>query len=86
MEKRCSKGSLTVEAACFLVIFVMAFMLVVTIVSLCQTIMTNVKNATAGAAAGVGWMWTRAGIAILLVILAIVLAVEGIQTLTKQKK
>ncbi len=67
-------------------LFPMAFMLVVTIVSLCQTIMTNVKNATAGAAAGVGWMWTRAGIAILLVILAIVLAVEGIQTLTKQKK
>ncbi len=67
-------------------LFPMAFMLVVTIVSLCQTIMTNVKNATAGAAAGVGWMWTRAGIAVLLVVLAVVLAIEGVQTLTKQKK
>ena len=67
-------------------LFPMAFMLVVTIVSLCQTIMTNVKNATSGAAAGVGWMWTRAGIAVLLVVLAVVLAVEGVQTLTKQKK
>lgn len=66
-------------------LFPMAFMLVVTIVSLCQTILTNVKNATS-AAAGAGWMWTRAGIAILLVILAVVLAVEGVQTLTKQKK
>ncbi len=67
-------------------LFPMAFMLVVTIVSLCQTIMTNFKNATAAGAVGTGWMWTRAGIAVLLVILAVVLAIEGIQTLTKQKK
>ncbi len=66
-------------------LFPMAFMLVVTIVSLCQTIMTNVKNAAAGAGE-VMWCWTRAGIAALLVILAIVLAVEGVRTLTKQKK
>ncbi len=67
-------------------LFPMAFMLVVTIVSLCQTILTNFKNATAAGAVGTGWMWTRAGIAVLLVILAVVLAIEGIQTLTKQKK
>ena len=66
-------------------LFPMAFMLIVTIVSLCQTIMTNVKNATAGAGE-VMWCWTRAGIGALLVVLAIVLAVEGVQTLTKQKK
>lgn len=65
-------------------LFPMAFMLVVTIVSLCQTIMTNVKNAMA-AAQGTVWMWTRAGIAVLLVVLAIVLAIEGIQTLAKKK-
>jgi carbon starvation protein len=65
-------------------LFPMAFMLVVTIVSLCQTIMTNVKNAMAGAGE-VGWCWTRAGIAVLLVVLAIVLAIEGVQTLGKQK-
>ncbi|MDO4321532.1 MAG: carbon starvation protein A [Lachnospiraceae bacterium] len=65
-------------------LFPMAFMLVVTIVSLCQTIMTNVKNATAGAGEVV-WCWTRAGIGTLLVILAVVLAVEGVQTLSKQK-
>ncbi len=65
-------------------LFPMAFMLVVTIVSLCQTILTNVKNATAGAAEA-GWCWTRAGIGVLLVVLAIVLAIEGIQTMSNQK-
>ena len=64
-------------------LFPMAFMLVVTLVSLCQTIMTNVSNATAGKGEVV-WCWTRAGIGSLLVILAIVLAVEGVQTLKKQ--
>lgn len=66
-------------------LFPMAFMLIVTIVSLCQTIMTNVKNATAEGATATGWMWTRAGIGTLLVILAVVLAIEGVQTLTKKK-
>ncbi|MDY3919886.1 MAG: carbon starvation protein A [Candidatus Limivivens sp.] len=66
-------------------LFPMAFMLVVTIVSLCQTILTNVKNATAGAGEVV-WCWTRAGIGALLVILAVVLAVEGVQTIAKGAK
>ena len=61
-------------------LFPMAFMLVVTIVSLCQTIWTNVSNAVDM------WNWIRAGLGILLVILAIVLAVEGVQTIFGKKK
>ena len=66
-------------------LFPMAFMLVVTIVSLCQTILTNFKNATAGTGE-VLWCWIRAGLGTLLVILAIVLAVEGVQTIMSKKK
>nr|WP_302225171.1 carbon starvation protein A [uncultured Marvinbryantia sp.] len=61
-------------------LFPMAFMLVVTIVSLIQTIITNVTNAVDM------WNWIRAGLGTLLVILAIVLAVEGIKTITSQAK
>ena len=61
-------------------LFPMAFMLVVTIVSLCQTIWTNVSNAVDM------WNWIRAGLGTLLVILAIVLAVEGVQTIFGKKK
>ena len=66
-------------------LFPMTFMLVVTIVSLCQTILTNFKNATAGTGE-VLWCWIRAGLGTLLVILAIVLAVEGVQTIMSKKK
>ena len=66
-------------------LFPMAFMLVVTIVSLCQTILTNFKNATAGTGE-VLWCWIRAGLGTLLVILAIVLAIEGVQTIMSKKK
>ena len=61
-------------------LFPMAFMLVVTIVSLCQTIWTNVTNAVDM------WNWIRAGLGILLVILAVVLAIEGVQTIFGKKK
>lgn len=61
-------------------LFPMAFMLVVTIVSLIQTIITNVTNAVDM------WNWIRAGLGTLLVILAIVLAVEGVKTITSQAK
>ena len=61
-------------------LFPMAFMLVVTIVSLCQTIWANVTNAVDM------WNGIRAGLGILLVILAIVLAVEGVQTIFGKKK
>ena len=66
-------------------LFPMTFMLIVTIVSLCQTILTNFKNATAGTGE-VLWCWIRAGLGTLLVILAIVLAVEGVQTIMSKKK
>lgn len=66
-------------------LFPMAFMLVVTIVSLCQTILTNFKAATAGTGE-ILWCWIRAGLGTLLVILAIVLAVEGVQTIMSKKK
>ena len=66
-------------------LFPMAFMLIVTIVSLCQTILTNFKNATAGTGE-VLWCWIRAGLGTLLVILAIVLAIEGVQTIMSKKK
>ena len=66
-------------------LFPMTFMLIVTIVSLCQTILTNFKAATAGTGE-VLWCWIRAGLGTLLVILAIVLAVEGVQTIMSKKK
>lgn len=63
----------------------MAFMLIVTVVSLCQTILTNIKGVMAGAGETT-WCVVRASIGTLLVILAIVLAVEGVQTISKQWK
>lgn len=66
-------------------LFPMAFMLIVTIVSLCQTILTNFKAATAGTGE-ILWCWIRAGLGTLLVILAIVLAIEGVQTIMSKKK
>ena len=66
-------------------LFPMTFMLIVTIVSLCQTILTNFKAATAGTGE-ILWCWIRAGLGTLLVILAIVLAVEGVQTIMSKKK
>ena len=66
-------------------LFPMTFMLIVTIVSLCQTILTNIKAATAGTGE-ILWCWIRAGLGTLLVILAIVLAVEGVQTIMGKKK
>ena len=63
----------------------MAFMLVVTITSLCFTIKTNITGAIAGGA-GAGWCWARGIIAILLVVLAVILAIEGINSLIKQHR
>lgn len=63
----------------------MAFMLVVTITSLCFTLQSNIAGITAGAA-GVGWCYARAIIAALLVILAVILAVDGVKTLMNQTK
>lgn len=63
----------------------MAFMLIVTITSLCFTIKTNITGAMAGTV-GAGWCWVRGIIALLLVVLAVILAVEGINSLIKQHK
>ncbi len=66
-------------------LFPMAFMLIVTITSLCFTLKANFAGITAGGE-GVTWCWVRAVIAALLVILAVVLAIDGVKTMAKQKK
>lgn len=63
----------------------MAFMLIVTITSLCLTIKSNFAGILAGAD-GVGWCYIRLVISVLLIVLAAVLAVDGIKTLTGQSK
>ena len=65
--------------------FPMFFMLVVTLTSLAFTIKSQVVGILAGGE-GVVWFYIRGIIGVLLVILAIVLAVEGVTTLSKQKK
>ena len=64
-----------------MLLFPMAFMLVVTVISLIQTIYSNVTAADIGM-----WNWIRAIIGSLLVILSLVLAKEGCQTLFTKKK
>lgn len=61
----------------------MVFMLIVTVTSLLLTIKTNILGIVAGGA-GVGWCYIRTILAILLVILAIVLMIEGVATMKKQ--
>jgi carbon starvation protein len=63
----------------------MFFMLVVTLTSLVFTIRTQFAGIAAGGE-GVAWFWVRGIIAILLVILAIVLVVEGVRALSNQRK
>jgi carbon starvation protein len=55
----------------------MCFMLVVTICSLIQTILAKVQ-------AGGMWSYIQAGIAVVLVVLAIDLAITAMNTLKKQ--
>lgn len=66
-------------------LFPMAFMLVVTITSLCFTLKTNFVGITAGGA-GVAWCYVRAVISVLLIVLAIILAIDGIKTMASQGK
>ena len=62
----------------------MAFMMVVTIASLCITIKNQVGTIVAG---GADWgAYAQAIIATLLVVLAIILCVEGVQTLMGKNK
>ena len=65
-------------------LFPMAFMLVVTITSLCFTLKTNILGITAGGA-GVTWCVVRTVLAALLIILAVILAADGVKTLKSQK-
>ncbi len=59
----------------------MCFMLVVTICSLCQTIMAKLSAGGSDI-----WNYIQAGIAVLLVILAVILAVIAFRTLKEQKE
>lgn len=63
----------------------MLFMLVATITSLCFTIKTNILGIVDGGVDGV-WYYVRAIIAALLIVLAVILAIDGIATLVKQAK
>ena len=65
-------------------LFPMAFMLIVTLTSLVFTIITQVGLITSGT--DVTWGVVRGVIAVLLIILAIDLVVEGVKALSKQAK
>lgn len=65
-------------------LFPMGFMIIVTICSLCVTVKNQIGIISAG---GADWgPYAQAILAVILIILAVVLVVEGIQTLSKQKK
>ena len=66
-------------------LFPMAFMLVVTITSLIFTLKNNFAAITAGGE-GVAWSYVRAIICALLIVLAVILAVDGVKTLMAQQK
>ena len=61
----------------------MAFMLVVTIFSLIQTIIAKIYAIQAGT--DLGWNIALVTLAILLIILAVVLAIDGVRSLTAKK-
>ena len=63
----------------------MIFMLVVTLTSLVFTLQSNILAIAAGGA-GLAWCYVRVILAALLIILAIILAVDSIRTMAKQKK
>lgn len=63
----------------------MAFMLVVTLTSLFFTLKTNFAGIAAGVE-GVTWCYVRAILAALLMVLAVILAVDGVKTMANQKK
>jgi carbon starvation protein len=61
----------------------MVFMLIVTICSLCLTVKNQVAKIAAG---GADWgPYAQTILAVLLVVLAVILAIEGVQTLSKKK-
>ena len=62
----------------------MAFMIIVTLTSLIMTVIAKLNAIAAGGADIAVWLQLVFGA--LLVILAIFLVIEGVQTLVKQKK
>ncbi len=65
-------------------LFPMGFMIIVTICSLCVTVKNQIGIISAG---GADWgPYAQAVLGVLLIVLAIFLVIEGIQTLSKQKK
>lgn len=60
-------------------------LLVVTLTSLVFTLQSNILAISAGGA-GLAWCYVRVILAALLIILAIILAVDSIRTMAKQKK
>ena len=66
-------------------LFPMEFMLIVTLTSLFFTLKSNFAGIAAGVE-GVTWCYVRAILAALLMILAVILAVDGIKTMANQKK
>lgn len=66
-------------------LFPMAFMLIVTITSLCFTLKANFTAISAGGDELV-WCYIRAVISALLIILAVILAVDGVKTMSAQKE
>ena len=73
------------KLSCLFLVALMLFMLVVTLTSLAFTIKAQITGIIAGGQ-GVVWFYIRGIIAVLLVVLAIVLVVEGIQALSRNKK
>lgn len=63
----------------------MAFMLVVTLTSLFFTLKTNFAGIATGVE-GVTWCYVRAILAALLMVLAVILAIDGVKTMANQKK
>lgn len=62
----------------------MGFMIIVTICSLCVTVKNQIGIISTG---GADWgPYAQAILAVILIVLAVVLVIEGIQTLSKQKK
>ena len=68
-----------------MILLPMAFMLVVTLTSLFFTLKTNFAGIAAGVE-GVTWCYVRAILAALLMVLAVILAIDGVKTMANQKK
>ena len=65
----------------------MAFMLIATLTSLVMTIISKVKGMAAGAEGAMAWgNWFQLIFALAMVVLAIILVIEGVQTFAKQAK